>query len=140
MDKGNLITLIIALSSTLGLYLTNRASAKASMTNTSVTARVELEKEAYDRARKYDTDTIERQDAEIEELRRELHEVKEQCELQIRDLKTAHAIEVGMLRTRIARIERGLPPDSEEEIREREERAKAEFPPERRTRTQYGDD
>ncbi len=31
-----------------------------------------MEKDAYDRARRYDTDTITRQDAEIDELREEL--------------------------------------------------------------------
>lgn len=101
-----------------GAWAASRASAKAATKNSQTTSRTEMEKEAYDRARKYDTDTIARQDAEIAEVR-------EQNVFLNRDIKiltnenSELREEVAMLRRRLVRVERGLSP-SEGPIRERE--------------------
>ena len=69
MDWGNWVTILVAVIAALSAYASQRAAAKATTLNTSTTSRVDMEKEAYDRARKFDIETIERQDAEIAELR-----------------------------------------------------------------------
>lgn len=77
MDWGNWVTILVAVIAALSAYASQRAAAKASNLNTTTTSRVDMEKEAYDRARKFDIETIERQDAEIAELRqdnKDLHE------------------------------------------------------------------
>jgi len=77
MDWGNWVTILVAIIAALSAYASQRAAAKASNLNTTTTSRVDMEKEAYDRARKFDIETIERQDAEIAELRQDnksLHE------------------------------------------------------------------
>ena len=57
-------------------YLSNRSANKATTTNTVVGSRLDAEKEAYERARKFDLETIQRQDAEIRELRTEVHSLR----------------------------------------------------------------
>lgn len=52
-----------------GAWASQRSASKASTVNTSVTSRLEAEKEAYERARAFDIQTIERQQAEIKDLR-----------------------------------------------------------------------
>lgn len=80
IDLGGALVAIIA---GLGAWAAQRSAAKASKTNTTVSGRLEAEREAYERARSFDTQTIERQDAELtrlrdanESLRRELETVK----------------------------------------------------------------
>lgn len=74
-----------------------------------------MEAEAYDRARKLDTETISRQDKEIEELREE-HKA---CAQEIRELKTKYEAEILTLRARITRLERDTISNVEEILRER---------------------
>ncbi len=77
MDAGNIITIIVAVIAAGSAYASQRAAARASTMNVNTTSRVDMEKDAYERARKFDIETIERQDREIEELRadnRTLHE------------------------------------------------------------------
>jgi len=52
-----------------GSWLARRSAGKATISSTTITSRLDMEKEAYERARKLDTETIERQDQEIQELR-----------------------------------------------------------------------
>lgn len=61
-------SIIVAFVAGLTGWAAQRQSAKASVK----VSRLDLEKEAYDRARAYDTETINRQDREIEEIRKEL--------------------------------------------------------------------
>lgn len=69
MTKEQIISgAIVTLIATFVGWLTNRASNKASVTNVTTSSRVEMEKEAYERARKLDTETIDRQDKELKEL------------------------------------------------------------------------
>lgn len=101
MDPVNIATIFVALVAAFSAYASQRAAAKASTSNTTTVSRVDMEKEAYDRARSYDTETIRRQDEEIKELRD--------------DNARLHA-EVKSLRERIARIERGITIDTREPI------------------------
>lgn len=111
MDPVSLASIAVAGIAAASAYASQKAASKASEANTKATVdaeveikRADRETEAYERARSYDTETIRRQDEEILELRE--------------DNKRLHA-EVKMLRNRIARLERGIPLDSEENIRER---------------------
>lgn len=77
MDVGDVISVAVAFIAAAAAYASQRAAARASTLNTQTTSRVDMEKDAYERARKFDTETIQRQDVEILELRqdnRNLHE------------------------------------------------------------------
>lgn len=124
MDKGQIFSsIIISLIAAAGGYLAARASAKASMKNISTSSRVEMEKEAYERARKLDTDTINRQDSELDELRQNQKALNEDIKLVNRESERVHQenrliledntrlrAEVARLRQRVVRLERGLDP------------------------------
>jgi peptidoglycan hydrolase CwlO-like protein len=94
-------SILVCLFTVGGAYATNRASTKASRINTDTTSRVDMEKDAYIRARAFDVSTIERQDEELAELRAK---------------NKALEAEVKLLNARIERLERGLPPIQEENI------------------------
>jgi hypothetical protein len=69
MDPINVGSIIVAVIAAAAAYASQRAAARASTLNTTATSRVEMEKDAYNRARAFDTETIRRQDEEISELR-----------------------------------------------------------------------
>lgn len=115
MDPVNIATIIVALIAAAGAWASQRAASKASTQNTVVGGRVDMEKEAYDRARAFDTETITRQNHEIEELRKE-HLA---CAADIARMKSQHAEEIRILRARIARLERDTVHNIEEILRER---------------------
>lgn len=71
MDLDRMITITVVLITAVSAYASQRAAARASRMNTQTTSRVDMEKEAYERARKFDVETIQRQDAEILELRQD---------------------------------------------------------------------
>lgn len=74
IDISAIAIAIIALGSS---WVTARTSSKATTINNETNARVEMEKEAYNRARDFDINTIERQNEQIEKLQRENRELKE---------------------------------------------------------------
>lgn len=74
IDISAIAIAIIALGSS---WVTARTSSKATTINNETNARVEMEKEAYTRARDFDINTIERQNEQIEKLQRENRELKE---------------------------------------------------------------
>lgn len=115
MELVNIGTILVALIAAAGAWASQRAASRASMANTSTSSRVEMEKEAYDRARAYDTETIKRQDAEIAELREE----HQKCAEEIKTLRARYEAEIELLRQRIARLELGLSDNLEEILRER---------------------
>lgn len=92
MDPVEIASIIVAGIAAISAFASQKAAAKASEKNTITTSRVDMEKEAYDRARAYDTETIRRQDEEIQELRSENQSLRE---------------EVNVLRARVARLEEG---------------------------------
>lgn len=104
MDAVNVASIIVAIIAALSAYASQRSAERATATNANVTSRVEMEKEAYERARSYDTETIRRQDEELDELRE--------------DNKKLRA-EVEALRKRVVRLERGITLEDLENIRER---------------------
>lgn len=74
LDIGGIVIAVIA---ALGAWASQRAAANASKVGT----RLDAEKEAYERARKFDLDTIARQDEEIKELRDEVDRLKQRLAL-----------------------------------------------------------
>lgn len=83
--------IVVALIAAAAAIAAQRAAAKATLSGTIVTSRTNMETEAYERARRMDVETIERQDEELIEARRE-----------IADLKT----EVAKLREEMAEMRR----------------------------------
>jgi len=110
LDSGDIASMIVALIAAYGAYAAHRASGKATAAQASTTAdantaiaRTNAEEQAYVRARKFDSDTIERQDRELDELR-ESNRLKEE------ELKLLRPLveEVRILRARVQRLERNL--------------------------------
>jgi predicted RNase H-like nuclease (RuvC/YqgF family) len=126
-------SILISLIAAVGGWLAARESRKATTTNTNTSSRVIMEEEAYQRARVYDKETIERQKTEIMELREEAEDHEED----IRQLHTANdrlyeqnqeilaqnqrlSRSLLELQERLTRMQRGMDPDSTEKIRMRE--------------------
>lgn len=102
MDAGlatAIASILVAAVAAFGAWASQRAAARASQLNTMTTSRVDMEREAYDRARAFDTETIRRQDLEIEELRAQIH----RQDLEIEDLRARNREQA----TRIFRLETG---------------------------------
>lgn len=74
VDIGGIIVAVVA---ALGAWAAQRASSKASTVNTTVASRLDAEKEAYERARQFDIDTINRQAQDIKDLREQLAQTRE---------------------------------------------------------------
>lgn len=122
MDAVNIATIVVALIAAAGAWASQRAASKAAVQNTVVGGRVNMENEAYERARAFDTETISRQNHEIDELRKEsidLRKEHEACAREISDMRAKHEVEITMLRNRIARLERDTISNVEEILRER---------------------
>lgn len=71
MNLVDLGAILVAIIAALGAWAAQRSAAKASTFNTAVSGRLDAEKEAYNRARALDVETITRQDTELELLRKE---------------------------------------------------------------------
>lgn len=80
IDPATAASVLVALIAAASAYMAQRSAAKATVINTKTTSEAEQAKaqadrqadalrEAYERARKFDVETIQRQDAEIIELR-----------------------------------------------------------------------
>lgn len=134
MPNGvGIASIVISIVAALGAWLSARESRKATTTNTVASGRVEMEKEAYERARALDVETIERQDKRIKELEEEAEDTEE-------DLRQLHHANdqllersdrlasdnsrlreaVYDLQQRVTRVQRGLDADSTEKIHMRE--------------------
>lgn len=77
MNGGNWATIIVGLITLAGAVFSGISANRASKYNT----RTQAETEAYERARKMDTETIERQEKALEKLRKEVEELKEDNEM-----------------------------------------------------------
>jgi TolA-binding protein len=117
MDAVNVASVIVAAIAALSAYASQRNASRASTINTQATSRVDMEKEAYERARQFDTDTIERQDKEIQELRQEIAVLKAAHRKELEEFRE----ENRRLRLRVVRLERGITLEDLENIRERRE-------------------
>lgn len=97
MDAANIVALLVAIIAALSAFASQQSSAKVAKQARIEAARIELEhsrvdmeKNAYERARAFDTETISRQNKRIAELTRE-----------VRHLNNV----VTQLRSRIAHVE-----------------------------------
>lgn len=97
MTATNAVTLIVAIIAAIASFAAQRATAKAAKEAKLESARLErestrasVEKDAYERARAFDTETIIRQNKRIAELSREVRRL--------------NAL-VGALRTRLDRVD-----------------------------------
>jgi septal ring factor EnvC (AmiA/AmiB activator) len=100
MDASNIATIVISLIASATAVWTNKNANKAATQN----AKVNVEAEAYNRARKYDTDTIAHQGDEIKELR----EANAKLEEEVRTSKARFEEESAKMRKRIDDLERQL--------------------------------
>jgi FtsZ-binding cell division protein ZapB len=93
MDAGiitAIASILVAAVAALSAYASQRSAAKTSTTNLEVASRNDAAKDAYERARAFDTETISRQDAELEELRAENADLKTKhrtCDTERDDLR-----------------------------------------------------
>jgi septal ring factor EnvC (AmiA/AmiB activator) len=97
MDAGNIAAIITSLFALFGVWASSRNARKATEKNAVVVSTTELEKsrfdaskDAYERARKMDIETIERQDSEIAEIRDQNHRLND-------DMKILHADNTHLL-------------------------------------------
>lgn len=88
----------VACVAALSAWASSRAATNASTKNNEVNVEAKRLEQAYERARKFDIETIGRQDREIEELRDENDQLRAQ---------------VLALRLRVANLELRLPTDDE---------------------------
>lgn len=69
-------TVIAATIAALAAWATQRSAAQAAVRNQSVASRTDIEKEAFERAKTFYTDTIDRQANEVRELETDVVELK----------------------------------------------------------------
>lgn len=94
LDAGDVISFAIAIVAGLFAWASQRSASRASTTNTETITAVDREKEAYERARAFDTETIRRQDEELVELRadnRLLHDRVTAAESEAREARAEAA-------------------------------------------------
>lgn len=103
MDAIDIGGILVAIIAALGAWAAQRSAAKAA----SAGSRLDAEKEAYERARKMDVETIQRQSAEILELRKMLAAAND---------------EIRRLKLRMTKLE-DISPELEELLRQRLEEA-----------------
>jgi small-conductance mechanosensitive channel len=138
LESAAIASIIVSVIAALAGYASQRAAVRATNKNAASSSRTELdktrteaEKEAYQRARAFDMETIQRQDAELEELRANQRTLNEDIKLVNRENTRLHSenrdvleqhrhvlednealrAEVRALRMRFTRIERKYPTD-----------------------------
>lgn len=94
LDPLNIGLIVVTVITAFGAWATQRSASRANR----LTAREQAELDAYNRARKMDLETIQRQDAEFDELRGKYLGLKKRVD----ELEE----ENGTLRHRITTIER----------------------------------
>lgn len=80
IDPAVFASIIVVIISGLSAYASQRAASRATRLNTDATNRTDMEKEAYERARKFDVETITRQDTNIDELREEIKVLRKEID------------------------------------------------------------
>lgn len=122
MEAFNWAGVVVAIIGVLSAILSGRAArtaAKYSSDASVANAKVAAETEAYNRARRMDIETIERQDKEIEEIRKNNSDLREKVravmqanELLRQDNASLHE-DNQALRRRVTRLEQQLGENSE---------------------------
>lgn len=110
MNIADFGSIIVALIATLGAWAAQKAASNANRSNTTVSGKIEAEKGAYERARSFDIQTIDRQHKEILDLQND--------NIQLRQ-------EIVVLRLRINKIEK-MVPDWERIVHEREQESNSD--------------
>lgn len=117
MSGSDWAAIVVGVISVLSAIFSGRAAKAAAKYNSDasvITSRAQAETEAYQRARKMDIETIERQDSELEELRELNRKLRErvQAVMQINDNLREENIKLHQdnetLRRRVTRLERQL--------------------------------
>lgn len=103
MGLIDLGSIIVAMIGAIAAILAQRAASKAGEANTKVSGRLEAERNAYERARVFDTETIDRQNEELKKLREENERLQK---------------ELAAVKTRLRRVE-GMIPEWERLLNER---------------------
>lgn len=116
IDVGGIAVAIIAAGSA---WLSSRSADKASVTGHTISSRLDAEKEAYERARDFDLQTIQRQHNEIEELRERTDEQDE--------IISKQAAKIRELESKISVITLRFPNLLEGMLRERLEEPDTDF-------------
>lgn len=75
-DPTVIASILVGMVAAASAYASQRAASRASTLNANASSRVDMEKEAYERARKFDVETIGRQDTELDDLRKENEELQ----------------------------------------------------------------
>ncbi len=108
MDKGQFITaiasIIVAVVSALAAYAASKSAAKASVINTELEKRAAALDEAYERAKKFDVDTIARLEKDNRDLR-EKDALRDQEMSNMRIERRADKAEIRRLKARVAHLE-----------------------------------
>jgi peptidoglycan hydrolase CwlO-like protein len=107
MKSSDWAVIIVALISVVSAVLAGRSARKAAKydSEASITnSRTVAETEAYNRARKMDIETIERQDKEIDEVREQNRKLRAKIRELQNDYETVHE-ENRVLRQRVTRLE-----------------------------------
>jgi FtsZ-binding cell division protein ZapB len=108
MNSTNFAAIIVAVISIISAALAGRSARKAAEYNSDASvenARVIAETEAYNRARKMDIETIERQDAEIDEVREQNKKLRAKVRELQNDNEALHEAN-RILKLRVSRLER----------------------------------
>lgn len=100
---GQIASIPIAIIGAAVAIISSISANRASRVNTERTTRVDMEKEAYIRARDHDTQTIESLKAELAEERAERRQERD-------ELKA----EISKLKRQLTRVAAGLPPEEEQ--------------------------
>lgn len=97
--------ILVALIAALGAWAAQRSATRASKFNTETSGRLEAERNAYERARAFDVDTIKRQAKELESLRAHNHKLEKelkQVKGRLRRLESLYPEWERLLHERIA--------------------------------------
>lgn len=122
MEAFNWAGVAVAVIGVISALLSGRAArtaAKYSSDASVANAKVAAETEAYNRARKMDIETIERQDQEIEEIRQNNRDLREKVRALMQDNERLRQDNVSLhqdneaLRRRVTRLEQQLGENSE---------------------------
>lgn len=85
-------TVIAAIIAAFAAIATQRSAAAAAVRNQTVSSRTDIEKEAFERAKNFYTDTIDRQDGQIHELESDIANVRGRLKAVEEELATERAL------------------------------------------------
>lgn len=118
MDSGSIAAIIVAVIALVSAYASQRSASKASTHNVQIETRVDMERDAYLRARKLDTESIARLDIENEELRKQ----RDLDKREIENLKEkVRNLESEVARFKLAFVRQHIPLPSDKETKEAED-------------------